>query len=46
MEQHMPPTEKHKEKTITKVYKNKHVFDNLPKSKKELIISKVKKTLC
>jgi hypothetical protein len=44
MEQYTPPTEK-KEKTTTKVYKNKHVFDNLPKSKKEHIISKVKKSL-
>jgi len=36
------PVEQKKPKTITKTYKNKHVFDNIPKSKKETIINKVK----
>jgi hypothetical protein len=38
-----PPKEEDKQKTIIKIYKNKHVFDNIPKSKKDKIISKVKK---
>jgi len=37
-----PPPKENKQKTITKIYKNKHVFDNIPKSKKDKIISKIK----
>jgi hypothetical protein len=39
---YLPPPKEDKQKIITKIYKNKHVFDNLPKSKKDNIITKIK----